>query len=724
MKILITGASGFIGNRFIKRAVPNVLWIGSYFSNKKNGLHFLDMTDKGSTFAFFKKHRPESVIHCAALPDVNYSETDKEKARLLNFTGTKNIADACKKFSVKMVFLSTDFIFDGTSGPYPENAKPHPLNYYGKLKLESEEYIKKNLSNHLIIRTTNVYGYDPESKNFAMGVIRALEQGRAFHAAADQYGNPTHVDDLVSAVCSLIRENKNGTFNAAGPDYINRHEFALMISKTFGLDKSLIMPMPTSMLGQAALRPKYGGLKNTKAKRMGIKFMNAKKGLLYMKKEMEKIHNPHTDVAILGGGLAGLSTAYHLRRDYELFERTDQVGKLCSSKNIDGFILDHGPHLFFSKDKYVVALMKKLLKGNMLVRLNKPGQYAFGHYIPYPYTANLRSLPGKVIEECINGFREAGQTRKNMPKPKNYEEWCYYYYGKGFANHFMLPYARNYWTVEPKTLTLEWIGNKIYLPTLKQVIEGSKAHSKKNYYYYSRYIYPKHNGAGALSNAFLDYIKNPQTGKEAVEIDISNRLIKFSDGTHTKYNCIVSTLSVPVLTSLIKQAPEDVIDAANKLINTSVICVLIGLDKPEVSKYSWIYFNEKNIIFFRLSFPNHFSPYTCPKGTSSIWAEIAYSNFKKINRGTVVKNVIRDLKKLSIIKPNDRIITTGYVDLRNAYVIYDKNRMDNIAKIHDFLEKNKIYSCGRFAEWAYMWTHDVILSSRRLAEKLNKEKAS
>ena len=724
MKILITGASGFIGNRFIKRAVPNVLWIGSYFSNKKNGFHFLDMTNKGGTFDFFKKHKPEVVIHCAALPDVNYNEADKKKARLLNFIGTRNIADACRKFSAKIVFLSTDFIFDGTKGPYPENAKPNPLNYYGKLKLESEVYIKNNLSKYLIIRTTNVYGYEIESKNFVMGAIRALEHGKEFPAATDQYGNPTHVDGLVSAACSLIRENKNGTFNAVGPDYVNRYEFALTIANVFGLKKSLVKPMPTEMLGQAALRPKYGGLKNTKTKRLGIKFMSMKKGLLYMKKEIEKIHNPHTDVAILGGGLAGLSTAYHLKRDYELFERTDQVGKLCSSKNIDGFILDHGPHLFFTKDKYVVALMKKLLRDNMLVRLNKPCQYAFGKFIPYPYSVNLNGLPGKIIKECVEGFREAQASRKNKPKPKNYEEWCYYHYGKGFADYFMLPYARNYWTVEPKTLTLEWIGNKIYLPTLKQVTEGAKAHSKKNYYYYSKYRYPRHYGAGALSNAFLDYIKNPQTSKEATEIDIDNKLINFSDGMYTKYNSIVSTLSVPVLVSLIKQAPQDVIDAAKKLINTSVICVLIGLDKPKTSKYSWIYFNDKDVIFFRLSFPKHFSPYTCPKGTSSIWAEIAYSKFKKISKETVVKDVIRDLKKLKIIRASDRIITTGYADLRNAYVIYDKNRKDNLAKIHNFLEKNKIYSCGRFAEWAYMWTYDVILSSKKLAEKLNKEELS
>ena len=89
-----------------------------------------------------------------------------------------------------------------------------------------------------------------------------------------------------------------------------------------------------------------------------------------------------------------------------------------------------------------------------------------------------------------------------------------------------------------------------------------------------------------------------------------------------------------------------------------------------------------------------------------------------------MKDVIRDLKKLKIIKEDDRIIATGCVDLRNAYVIYDKNRKDNLAKIHNFLEKNKIYSCGRFAEWAYMWTYDVILSSKKLAEKLNKEELS
>ena len=718
MKILITGASGFIGNRLIKRAIPNVLWVGSYFSNKKNGLYFLDISNKSGTFSFFREHKPDAVIHCAALPDVNYNENNKKKARLLNFTGTRNIADACRKFNAKIIFLSTDFIFNGGSGPYPEYAKPGPLNYYGKLKLESEEYIKKNLSRYLIVRTTNVYGYSNESKNFVMGLLRALQQGREFPAATDQYGNPTHADDLVSAVCELIRKDKSGIFHAAGSDYMSRYEFAVLAAKIFRLDKSLVKPALTKMLGQTALRPKYGGLKNTKTKNFDIKFMSARKGLLHMKGEMEKQLNPQTDVAILGGGLAGLSTAYHLRRDYELFERSDQIGKLCSSVIINGFVLDHGPHLFFSKDRYVVGLLRKLLKGNVLARLNKPSQYAFGKFIPYPYTVNLRGLPSKVIKECIKGFEEAQKTRKYKPMPKNYGEWCYYNYGKGFANNFMLPYARNYWTVDPKTLNLEWIGNKIYLPTLKQVIGGSKAHSKKNYYYYSKYLYPERHGAGALPNAFLDYIKNPQTGKEAVEIDLKSKLIRFSDGTHTKYNAVVSTLSVPLLVSIIRQAPKEIIDAAKKLINTSVICVLIGIDNPKTSKYSWIYFNEKDIKFFRLSFPKHFSPFTCPRGASSIWAEISYSKYKKIDKERIIGDVVNDLKRLKIIKGKDKIITTGFVDLRNAYVIYDKNRKGSLAKIHSFLEKNDIYSCGRFAEWAYMWTHDVISSSRKLAERL------
>src|SRR3989344_3641095 len=142
MKVLVTGASGFIGNRFIKRAVPNVLWLGSHFSHKKNGLYFLDITKRNSTLSFFKEH------------------------------------------------------------------------------------------------TTNVYGYDTESKNFVMGLRESLERDKEFPAAIDQYGNPTHVDDLVSTVCELLRKNKNGTYHVVGPDYLNRYDFALLAATVFGLNKS------------------------------------------------------------------------------------------------------------------------------------------------------------------------------------------------------------------------------------------------------------------------------------------------------------------------------------------------------------------------------------------------------------------------------------------------------------------------------------------------------
>jgi protoporphyrinogen oxidase len=426
-----------------------------------------------------------------------------------------------------------------------------------------------------------------------------------------------------------------------------------------------------------------------------------------------------TDIAILGAGMAGLSTAYHLRRDYQIYERCDDAGGLCGSKKIDGFIFDHGPHLYFSTNAYVVSLLKKLLKNNLLQNRSRPGQYYRGVVVPYPYTVNLHGLPQEIIAACIAGFREAADLRRSASEPRTYSEWCHYHYGNAFTEHFMLPYAKNYWAVDPHILNTEWIGNKIYAPTLEQIEAGAQARHRENLYYYNTYRYPRHGGAGALPRAFLNHVKEPLTGMQAETIDLATKTISFADGSEVNYDTLVSTIPLPRLVKLIKDAPQAVKSAAQNLQCNSVICILIGLDKPRKSDFSWIYFNDYDACFYRVCFPEHFSANNVPQGKGGMWVEVSYSAFKPIDKENIIDKVITDLKKTGFLSENDNIQVTSVHDLKNAYVIYDKHRRHSRDRIHSYLGAHGVFSRGRFGEWAHMWTHEVILSTRALAEQLN-----
>ncbi|MFH1133768.1 MAG: SDR family oxidoreductase [Nanoarchaeota archaeon] len=290
-RFLVTGASGFIGKRFLERLrhdFGDSAVIGTSFSHSKPGLESLDMADRDATHAFFQKVKPKVVIHCAAMPGVNQCEIEKEKARLLNLTGTQNIVDACKAVGAMIVFLSTNYVFDGKKGDYTEEDPTHPLNQYGRLKLEAERYIQKQLSKYIILRTTNVFGYDPDSKNFVMTTIATLKGGKTLTVAVDQDGNPTHVDDLVAMGLRLIQLGKSGVYNAAGPDNDNRLEFSRKIASAFGLDPGLIVGKKTEELKELALRPKRANFDISKIVRQtGIHPLNTLAGLEHMRDEMK-----------------------------------------------------------------------------------------------------------------------------------------------------------------------------------------------------------------------------------------------------------------------------------------------------------------------------------------------------------------------------------------------------------------------------------------------------
>ncbi|MBW3015146.1 SDR family oxidoreductase [Candidatus Woesearchaeota archaeon] len=296
MKLLITGASGFIGGRFLDIFGKDFETIGTYFSNQKPGLEQLDLTDKEKVLSFFDRYKPEIVFHSAALPNVNRCESDREEAIQKNLTATQNITDASKLHNAKVIFLSSDYVFDGEDGPYAEDAPTNPLNHYGSLKLESENYIKNNLDKYLIIRTTNVYGFDPNSKNFLMFAIAKFSNNEPLSVAVDQYGNPTLVEDLCSTIKELIDKDKVGVFNVAGPQLMNRLEWTRAFADVFGFNQSLISGSVTDNLAQAAKRPLKSGFITTKIKNeLSYRMRNTREGLMFMKKMRDEFQDKGSD---------------------------------------------------------------------------------------------------------------------------------------------------------------------------------------------------------------------------------------------------------------------------------------------------------------------------------------------------------------------------------------------------------------------------------------------
>lgn len=285
MRVLIIGASGFVGNALLHDFAEQHDVFGTYCHTKLPGLLYLDITDKACVEKVLSTVQPDIIIQPAAQPWVDFCEQQPPESYKINVQGAEYVIDWCENNKKRYVFLSTDYIFDGNNGPYTEDAVPNPLNIYGKHKLAVEEYIRQKLNVlGLIVRTTTVYGWERAGKNFVEKFIKTLQEGKYFTVPNDQYATPTYVGDLCRAIIALVEEQKSGIYHAAGPEYHSRVAFAEIVADVFFLPKTLIRGISTKDLQQAARRPLAGGLKTRKIEReLDIHFQSPREALSFMK---------------------------------------------------------------------------------------------------------------------------------------------------------------------------------------------------------------------------------------------------------------------------------------------------------------------------------------------------------------------------------------------------------------------------------------------------------
>lgn len=285
-KTLIIGASGLIGGYLYKHISLESKAFGTFQNYRLDNLIHLDITQKDAVKRTILDLKPNFVFLPAAFTNVDLCEEQKDKCWQINVKGVDNFTSALKDTNIKLIYFSTDYIFNGQNGPYNESSPPDPLSVYGKSKLEGENIIKDNLNNFLIIRTTCVYGWDVQQKNFASRLIKKLNNKEIVKVPTDQVTTPTYAGNLTRIAYRLVKEDKTGIYNVSSSSLISRFNFALLIAEVFGLDREFIRAVKTKDMGQKATRPLNGGLKTDKIKKeLGIEIPSAKDELLLMKTE-------------------------------------------------------------------------------------------------------------------------------------------------------------------------------------------------------------------------------------------------------------------------------------------------------------------------------------------------------------------------------------------------------------------------------------------------------
>jgi dTDP-4-dehydrorhamnose reductase len=290
LKLLVTGESGLLGNRIVKLAGRSFAVVPCHNTNSLNpGSLKLDITDAKEVSEAFERIRPDLVVHAASQTNVDKCETDRKEAWKINVEGTHNIAVACCEENAKLVYVSTDYVFDGEKGNYVEEDETDPINYYGLTKLEGEKQVARNRENHVILRASVIYGWHPWKLNFATWVLAQLRQGKEITVVDDHYNTPTLADNLAEIVIEVLERDLRGTYHASGSERINRFELAKRIAETFNLNPGLVRPIKMSQLTSwIARRPRDSSLDASKLqKQLRTRVLNINEGLNRMKSEAQ-----------------------------------------------------------------------------------------------------------------------------------------------------------------------------------------------------------------------------------------------------------------------------------------------------------------------------------------------------------------------------------------------------------------------------------------------------
>lgn len=432
----------------------------------------------------------------------------------------------------------------------------------------------------------------------------------------------------------------------------------------------------------------------------------------------------NADLLIIGAGLSGLSCAYHLKRDYLLFEKESRPGGVASSDVIRGFVFDRTGHLIHFQTKYVKDLLRALSDGSGLTR-HRRSSWVFSRatYTRYPFQVNTYRLPPAIIRDCLLKMAEAQMSSYKKDGASNLRDWILANFGEGIARYFMFPYNIKLWKVPLRTIDIDWTDKFIPKTGLEQAIVGAVSDYKRNFGYNKVFYYPQAGGIQAITDAFLNHINGRVFfRKELVRVNLNNKRVNFRDGEGLKFNTLVSSIPLPELAGIVEDLPPVLKEKLKRLLYISVFNLNLGVNRRNISDKHWVYFPEKDYIFYRVGFFSNISANVAPKGMSSLYAEVSYLGHKPLgySKSHLKSHIIEDLKRARILRDSDKIVAQKSYDIRYAYPLHDKKRQRIVEEVKGYLKDHGIYLIGRYGSWRYMTMEECILEGKQTAEIINR----
>ncbi len=391
-------------------------------------------------------------------------------------------------------------------------------------------------------------------------------------------------------------------------------------------------------------------------------------------------------------------------------------GHTASFRDANGFVFDLGPHISFTKDPRIQELFARLVGDKYEAVQVKLDNYWRGLKLTHPVQLHLNGLPHDLTIDIITDFVKEHDV-EHRPIA-NYEDWLIASYGRKFAETFPMTYGRKYHLTTASNMTTDWLGPRMYRPSLQELLRGALGPWSPDVHYITNFRYPTHGGFVSYMRDFPD-VADIKLGHELIAVDPRERLLRFANGVTTQYDALVSSIALPDLIPMITGVPQDVVGASQRLACSTCVLVNVGVDRDDLSEAQITYVYDEDICFTRLSFPHMLSSENVPPGCGSIQAEVYFSSkYRPLTREPedLIDDVIADLRRTGILREQDKVLSRHAKVVRHANVIFDLDRTAALKTVHGYLDEIGILYCGRYGDWGYMWTDESFISGERAAE--------
>jgi len=421
---------------------------------------------------------------------------------------------------------------------------------------------------------------------------------------------------------------------------------------------------------------------------------------------------------ILGGGLSGLTIGHFLKEKPTILEKENEIGGLCRTFKQDGFTFDIGGHILFSRNKEILKEMVGLLGGNVEQLYRNNRVYFKGRFVKYPFENDLAALPKEDAFECLYHY-----IVNDYPQPTNFKEWLYRTFGKGIAEKYLIPYNEKIWNTKAENMSIEWCEGRIPKPPVEDVIKSALGIRTEGYVHQLYFYYPKSGGIRSLVDAIAADAGEIKTSFCVKKIQKTNGNFVVSDGAAThEFDRLISTIPLPELIPALEGAPADVARAAAELAFNSVIIVLIGTARKNLSDKFAVYFPQDYLPFHRVCFLEYLGARYRAGGNIGLIAEITSNKgdgFWEKSDGEIVAEVIKGLERERFISASD-VSLTDVKRIKYGYVVYDLKHTEKTQKVRNFVEDFGITLCGRFAENEYLNMDACFERAKNTAARFNK----